>query len=105
MGTLLESRLGFDYDRWRALQPATRRVVIFACLRKRVYAFGDAVTVERRMRARGEIVRKYRCPFCAPNYHVGHIPDMRAVAALAHAIRDMHGNLPAKRASTAVVVA
>lgn len=97
MMTLLESRIGIDYDQWRALDPSTRRVVIYACLRKRSYTFEDAIHVEHRMRERGESVRKYRCCFCSAGFHVGHVPDMKAVALLARAIRDLHGDLPAAR--------
>lgn len=42
----------------------------------------------------GRPVRSYRCPFCH-NWHVGHVPDLEGLAALATAIRVLSGNLEA----------
>lgn len=72
---------------------STSYVVEHACTRKRAYERRGAQRAAEQMRARGDEVSAYRCPFCDA-WHVGHVPSLEGMASLARAIRDEHGNAP-----------
>lgn len=72
---------------------STRWVIQHACTRKRAVDRRTALRTARKMRAEGEAVSAYRCPFCDA-WHVGHVPSLDGLEDLAHAIRDQHGNAP-----------
>lgn len=58
------------------------------CGDKRRYRtrWGARHAAERRSQASGDTIRAYRCPFC-PSFHIGHVPSMESLEALAEAIR------------------
>lgn len=98
-----EARLVFDRlhiprAAWWELEPRTRHVIRSSCLTKVLWSDRGARHSADRLRAEGEDVCPYRCPFGHPtHWHVGHIIPMAAVEDLALAIRDMAGTLPAKK--------
>lgn len=85
-----------EADVWDRLHPETRRVIERACLSKTAWSHGGSMGAVRRLRAKGETVSPYRCPFEDGDvWHVGHVPSMETVAGLAKAIRDVNGDRPA----------
>lgn len=56
------------------------------CGTKIHYSRKSAADVSSQMRARGERVSPYACPFCDA-WHIGHVPSMETVARIAAAIR------------------
>lgn len=56
------------------------------CTRKRQWSRRGARLLAQRMRSEGRRVSPYRCPICH-SWHVGHVPSMTTVAAIAALIR------------------
>lgn len=98
-GRLVFDRLRIPKAAWWELEPRTRTVIRKSCLTKVLWSGPGARHSADRMRVEeGEDVRPYRCPFGHPSHwHVGHVIPMEAVEDLALAIRDLAGDLPAKK--------
>jgi len=58
------------------------------CTTKTAMGQQAARAVAGRARAEGIALHPYRCPFCGA-WHVGHVPSVRGVEAIAAAIRDL----------------
>lgn len=85
--------IGLTHMGWWALQRDSRRMIERACLNKALWSRDGAQQSVRRLN--DPDLRAYPCPFAhgRPHWHVGHFPDMDAVAAMQRALRDMKGYL------------
>lgn len=93
MTTSTRDALGITEDHWDALDPESRRMIRFGCLGKTLYQERGAKATASRL----DGCRAYRCPFTLTedgHWHVGHVPTMTTVEAIARTIRDLHSNRP-----------
>lgn len=94
---LVLDRLRIRQVEWWGLLPSTRGVIRKACLSKVAVEAKRARETSRRARSGGTNLRGYRCPFGHDShFHLGRVPSMETVASIALAIRDLHGDSPAK---------
>jgi hypothetical protein len=73
----------------------TDRMVDLSCTRRTHMGPKRARQIAEEMRAQGDAVCPYCCPFCDAGWCVAHPPSMERVGEIAFAIRDLHGNAPA----------
>jgi hypothetical protein len=79
------------------MRPEHEAVRYRVCGSKRPLGRDAARNVAQRAQAEGIDLRPYRCPFShGTHWHVGHIPSLASLRAIAAAIRDLP---PQRRAS------
>lgn len=94
--------VGIDLDTWAALNPESRRLIESGCIGKVKYGMDTARDVAATLNASNQEdprpVRAYSCSYVTkgghPHCHVGHVPDLATMEAMARTVRDLHGCRP-----------